>query len=171
RLRAAVVLVQVADLNLHEYPLRGGRVGCSAATPTESLVFSPKGWEPSAQGGAKRSPGYPSTPTVQPEGLRESATQPPAFSQPFGLECSPARLPRAAPWAEGSQPFGLKTTANDGAAPSRAQAGGNRENVRPSVLSPALTRRRPPAGCRTRPTGPGGPTPPAGRRRRTGRRP
>jgi hypothetical protein len=32
-----------------------------------------------------------------------------ALSQPFGLEFIFARVPRALPWAEKSQPFGLKT--------------------------------------------------------------
>jgi hypothetical protein len=66
------------------------------------LVFSPKGWESSAQGTAlgerDRDPMSSS-----PEGWER-------LSQPSGLQhnsCS-ARQPRAVPWAEDSQPFGLK---------------------------------------------------------------
>src|SRR5437763_10688741 len=78
-------------------------------------VFSPKGWEPSARGGAQRSPGWMGTGVVQPEGLRDSATRPGTFSQPFGLDAHSGGRPGALPRAEGSQPFGLKTPASGSA--------------------------------------------------------
>ena len=67
-------------------------------------VFSPKGWECSAQDNALGmrpiTQPYPSSPKGW-DGL----------SQPFGLAVMGYRFgpfPRAAPWAEHSQPFGLK---------------------------------------------------------------
>src|SRR5205823_3452757 len=71
-------------------------------------VFSPKGWEPSARGNA---PGSRSHEIGSPKGCETAPRTAPAISQPFGLECSLGHRPRASPWAERSQPFGLKTMA------------------------------------------------------------
>jgi hypothetical protein len=71
------------------------------------LVFSPKGWEFSAQGNALG--GRRSQPkSAQPEGLGQVA-----LSQPFRLQTYQHRLPRAAPWAEDCHPFGVKTRLTD----------------------------------------------------------
>ena len=62
-------------------------------------VFTPKGWEFSARGNAlgSRQPTPPA---------RRAGTEPVAALQ---AAKSTRPIPRAAPWAEDSQPFGLKT--------------------------------------------------------------
>jgi hypothetical protein len=66
-------------------------------------AFSPKGWEFSAQGTAL---GTEAHPLISPKGWDKLIAR---LSQPFGLTTEPR--PRAVPWAENSQPFGLKTGA------------------------------------------------------------
>src|SRR5262249_564751 len=66
------------------------------------LSFSPKGWDLSAQGRAKRRPGSPATTPVQPEGLRDRAR----LCQPFGLECNSVTNPGRCPGLRDPSPSG-----------------------------------------------------------------
>ena len=74
--------------------------------------YSPKGWEPSAQGkeALRRRPGFGYGEVLQSARLRAGAK----FSQPFRLPGRGAGYPgrrrkASLPWATSSQPFGLKT--------------------------------------------------------------
>ena len=73
--------------------------------------FSPKGWEFSAQGKERSDAalGNRRVRASSPKGWDKRA-----LSQPFGRLGLPRGFPRALPWAENSQPFGLKNETNCG---------------------------------------------------------